>query len=213
MVKYWRFAGNKIVVFLDDGWGVNSSFELTKNDADFVLDTLKKAGFIVNLDKSIFIPVQCLEWLGLIWDLENGFLKIPDRRIRSALDCLDSLLQFPLASAKKLAQVAGKIISMSPVLGNVCMLQTKAFFHLIKSRTSWDRQLDATSCIHVLEFWRRTLELPFQKTLFHDFLPAVLVYSDASAVAGAAYIRCEEAVAHRTWSDSEKKQSSTHREL
>lgn len=65
---------------------------------------------------------------------KHGFLKISDRRIRIAVDCLYSLLQYPFASDKKLAQAAGKNISSSPVLGNVCMLQTKSLFTILNSK-------------------------------------------------------------------------------
>lgn len=55
LVKYWRGHGLKIIIFLDDGWGINRSFETASSDAQFVLDTLQKAGFLVNIDKSILV--------------------------------------------------------------------------------------------------------------------------------------------------------------
>lgn len=83
-VKYWRSSGIGIVVFLD-GWGINTTFDLTKSDADYVLNTLQSAVFIVYLDKSIFVHVQCLEWLGFILNLKQGCLRITYRRVASAV--------------------------------------------------------------------------------------------------------------------------------
>lgn len=183
-------------------------------DASFVLDTLQKAGFIVNIDKSIFIPVQCLEWLGYIWDLMKGCLKIPDRRIVSAKSCIESVLgDYPQCTARKLAQLSGKIISMAPVLGNVCLLQTKIFFRHIESRSHWDGKIDISDCFDTLQFWSRCFSKVLSKPFFQGPLPEVIVYSDASAVAGAAFIECDNVVSHKTWSEFERSQSSTYREL
>jgi hypothetical protein len=84
LVKYWRNAGIRIVVYLDDGWGINKDFASASEDALFVKLTLQKAGFI-NFDKSIFVHVQIIEWLGYVWDLQTGFLRIPERRLQNTL--------------------------------------------------------------------------------------------------------------------------------
>ena len=202
------------MLFLDDGWCVNATFELVLKDSRFVFSTLEKAGLVVNIDRSVFKPVQCLEWLGFLWDLKNGIFLIPERRISNVRSFIDKILaEFPVCTARKLAQLAGKIISMSPVLGNVCLFQTKGFFWLIETRLSWDNRLYIQDLYDNLMFWHSVFSSEFHKRLFNDFLPTVLVYSDASAIAGAAYIDCEGAVAHKTWSVEEKLQSSTFREL
>lgn len=129
LFTFWRSQGLRIVVFLDDGWGINKDFQSSLRDAEFVKQTLVKAGFVINLQKSIFLPVQILEWLGYLWDLKEGYFKIPERRILNTSVCLQNLLNsLPVLSARKLAQLAGKIISMAPVLGNICLLKTKVVF-------------------------------------------------------------------------------------
>ena len=68
MVKYWRSHSIKIVMFLDDGWGTNKNQFLCSVDAEFVRNSLEKAGFVINHEKSVWRPIQRLEWLGLYWD-------------------------------------------------------------------------------------------------------------------------------------------------
>ena len=147
LVKYWRNSGLKIVVFLDDGWGVNKDFSSTKKDSDFVLETLQKCGFLVNMDKSVFIPAQVLQWLGLMWDLKNGVIAIPTIRIENTKNCIMSILHaFPWVSARCLAKLAGKLMSMGPVLGNVSLIKTKQFFRVIEARTSWNGVMNINTC-------------------------------------------------------------------
>jgi len=58
----------------------------------------------------------------------------------------------PFVSARNLAKLAGKIISMAPVLGNVCLLQTKTFYRLIEARLKGDSYFDALECDVQLKF-------------------------------------------------------------
>ena len=68
MVRFWREHGVNIVLYLDDGWCSNRSLESCSRDAQFVYDSLKRAGFVVSMEKSILEPTTSLNWLGLIWD-------------------------------------------------------------------------------------------------------------------------------------------------
>jgi hypothetical protein len=40
--------------------------------SDKILNTLLAAGFLPNYDKSIFTPVQSIDWLGFTWNLKDG---------------------------------------------------------------------------------------------------------------------------------------------
>lgn len=64
LVKYWRNSGIDIVLYLDDGLGFGSDFQICLQNSDHVRDTLVKADLII-FEKSVLQPVQCLEWLGL----------------------------------------------------------------------------------------------------------------------------------------------------
>ncbi|XP_065943705.1 uncharacterized protein [Magallana gigas] len=130
MVRYWRQSGVNIVLYLDDGLGLAESYEKGVSDSLFVKDSLEKAGFLVNLEKSIFEPCQMLEWLGMIWNTNMFCLSIPERRIQDCKSTLADLFhRLPKITARQLAQFTGKVISMGPVIdassvaaGAVCQL-------------------------------------------------------------------------------------------
>ena len=50
MIKFWRKNCIKIVVFLDDGLGMNSELSKTIKDSNFVKQSLLKAGFVINME-------------------------------------------------------------------------------------------------------------------------------------------------------------------
>jgi hypothetical protein len=63
--------------------------------------------FLINEEKSIFVPTQKLEWLGILWDSQLFSLSIPDRRISDLLCSITHIIDFfPVFTARKLAQEA-----------------------------------------------------------------------------------------------------------
>ena len=218
MVKHWRSHCIKIVMFLDDGWGTNSTKQLCSADAEFVRSSLEQAGFVINYDKSIWEPVQRLEWLGLFWNSEQFSLCIPDRRIQDFKCNLEELFwYFPKVTARKLAQCVGKVISMMPVIGNIARLLTRRCYVIIENRVSWDSVLcldRSDFCITELNFWRKNIEFLNVKKLGGYSRPDTLVFSDASDIAcGSFVVKASNSVFHNNWSEEEKVKSSTFREL
>ncbi|XP_071133514.1 uncharacterized protein [Mytilus edulis] len=137
MVKYWRQNSIDIVLYLDDGFGMASDYELCRKDSDFVKKSLEEAGFLVNVEKSVFEPTQKLEWLGITWDSAQFCISIPERRLNDLLQSIDEILdRFLFFSARQLAQVTGKIISLSPVLdaSNVACGAVTHFSEVFKTR-------------------------------------------------------------------------------
>ena len=218
MVKYWRSHCIKIVMFLDDGWGTNSNRHLCSADAVFVKNSLVKACFVINWEKSIWEPVQKLEWLGLFWDSELFSLYLLDRRVDD-LRCslIELFLHLPKVNARKLAQCVGKIIFMMPVIGNIARLMTRHCYVVIENRLSWDSTICLESndfCITELNFWRQNIDLLNVKKLGGYMCPDTLVFSDASDIACGSYVvKGNNSVFHSNWSEEEKIKSSTFREL
>lgn len=90
LVKYWRSKFIDIVVYLDDGWGCSKTMSMCEKNSAIVLDTLVKAGFMVNVEKSMWNPVQSLEWLGFVWSSGDFSLRVPVRRLKDLTDSINS---------------------------------------------------------------------------------------------------------------------------
>ena len=217
LVKFWRTKGINVVVYLDDGW----SHEKTEGDcmknSECVKNDLKSSGFIVNQEKSVWVPTQCIEWLGLVWNTLLGTLSIPERRIQSAIHTIKYCQESRKTTARKLAMVTGKIISMSPVLGNVTRIMTRNIYTVIEQRSGWDTWLTIKGCPGVnteLQFWEQSLGGLNSRSLHIESEPEIIAFSDASSVAGAAFtMHYGKQVAHRMWDSNEQQKSSTWREL
>ena len=191
LVKHWRKNNLKVVLYLDDGLIMAVSESKCVYATNFIRQSLTSAGFFINEKKSIFHPVQEIEWLGLLWKSSNFSLCIPQRRILDLELCLERVVNaLPNVSARIVAQFTGKIISMLPVMGNVVRLMSRSCHVAIESRFSWDKTLDTyiiDSILPEIDFWRKYLRSYNCKSLQNLSKKHVVVYSDASDVAGAAY--------------------------
>ena len=63
--KHWRHQGICVAVSLDDGWGIEMDSQVCSIVADAVRTDFSKARFVTNEDKSVLIPCQRLDWLGI----------------------------------------------------------------------------------------------------------------------------------------------------
>jgi hypothetical protein len=57
MVKYWRSQGHIIILYLDDGWGIESNFNICKAFADRLRQTWSRPGFSLT-KKKVFGNLQ-----------------------------------------------------------------------------------------------------------------------------------------------------------
>jgi hypothetical protein len=207
----------KIVMYLDDGFGMAQNFEDCINHSQFVKNSLTKAGFLINeKKKSIFTPVSELEWLGILWNACEFSIKIPDRRIIDLKVSIEETVKcFATVTARKLAQCVGRIISMSPVVGNSTRLMTRHCYTCIciESRSTWDSRLVTgykDEIFNELNFWSKNINSLSTKRLDLYSKSSVIVFSDASSVAcGACTVELDKKIFHQMWDNTEACKNST----
>ena len=168
--------------------------------------------------KLFFELVKLLEWSVLLCDSSRFVISVPDRRIdNTILSLTDIKNNFPRFTARTLARVRGKIMSMSPVMGNRTCLMTRDMYTAIENRVKWDLNLPLEFSDRVnneIVFWLNNIKQLNVKHFAVYSIPRVLVYSDASNVAAGAFsVGVDEQVFHQMWSPQEMLMSSTWREL
>ncbi|CAC5405031.1 unnamed protein product [Mytilus coruscus] len=169
---------------------------------------------VANQKKVNFSPVQSLEWLGIVWNASEFSLVIPDRRVDDLRVSLVSVIgRFPKITARTLAQVVGRIISMALVIGNVARIMTKFCYMAIECRTEWDKWLlfpCPYKVLSELHFWLDNITSLNIKLLGHYSKSHVVIYSDASGIGAGAYlVELDKKIFHETWDFSEAQESST----
>ena len=112
--------GFLIVIYLDDGLGFADYEESCNYMSGKVLTDLLSVGFLPNYEKSVWKPQRSLEWLGFVWNLDKDILSVPDLKMHNILKYLQLVVDnINQLTARKVAAVVGKIIALSPALGNI----------------------------------------------------------------------------------------------
>ena len=215
LVKHWRESGLKIIVFLDDGLACSETFELAVAQSERVKLDLHKSGFLENFKKSIWEPTRIITWLGVTIDLNEGILFITKSRVDSVIALIQSVLIRPRLTARKLARITGKIISMSLVLGNIASLMLRFSHVCIVERTCWDFYfVPNVKVMEELKFWYEHLSRLNVRPLENMSQIQRVVYSDASNTGCGGYVvNIQGSESFRSWKAGEESTSSTYREL
>lgn len=215
LIAKWRGEGKKVIMFLDDGFGTDDSYEQTVQLASDVKRDLLNSGLIPKSDKCIWDPVQEMEWLGVCLNTSEFSVSIPERRISKAFHTLKFLNSFYYVPVRKVASFIGQIISMSIVIGPVAQIMTRYLNMDVVCARSWNSYIKLSNeSKNQLEFWKETIQSLNIRFLSDVGACSRVVYSDASNVAYAGYeVGTVNGIAHGSWSPDEKNKSSTWREL
>ena len=216
LVKFWRSQSIKLVLYLDDGFAVSDDLQLSSRQAIQVKSDLISSGLVTNKDKSIWTPVQSLEWLGFVWNLTNCTLSVPERKLFDLQELISIVLQNCCKiRARNLAKVCDKIIAMSPALGHVTQIMTRCMFSVLNEKSHWNQILNIAhkqDCVSELLFWKSNI-LKLEPQFLLQKSSSYNLYTDASNSAAARFIENFDLFMHKPWLPSEASKSSTWREI
>ena len=215
LVKLWRGRGIRCVVYIDDGLIAATGIERASQDSNFIRESLVQAGLVVNVEKSQWIPQQRGHWLGFELDLALGYISVPVEKVTHLKQCLSQTEGMRAISAKALASIVGRIISMSLALGPIARLRTRNMYRLMNSRVTWyDKLVIDKEVREELFFWNSCIENFNGQKLWKSSSAVRVIFSDASGTGYAGYtVQHGCHIAHGLWTEPEKMKSSTWREL
>ena len=216
LIRHWRSNGLSSIMFLDDGICYAGSREEGIEASIHVRSDLFKAGAFWSVKKSLWEPVQYLEWLGINWNSKDLSLSAADHRVKKIKQTTQSLLPLSSCSVKSLASFTGQIVSLLEVVGNCCRLTTRCSQIAIASAASWNSSISISGQIkEELRFWLENVDSLNKKCLLKEKPPVCLnvIASDASDTGCGSLLNSVDQKALRLFSESERAQHSTFREL
>ncbi|KAI5630960.1 reverse transcriptase (RNA-dependent DNA polymerase) domain-containing protein [Phthorimaea operculella] len=83
-LAHWfrQVVGVRIVVYLDDFLLMHQNPEVLKEQVVVVIQKLKELGWCVNQKKSLVEPSRCLEYLGIIWNIQANRKMLSDSKVQ-----------------------------------------------------------------------------------------------------------------------------------
>ena len=132
LLKSRRSRGIPIVIFLDEGLGVEADPGSGQINSLVVHFDLWKSGCVLNEDTSQWEPIQIITWHHCNW-CENCW-----ESLSHDSETLSTYEHPTRVHAEYVASIAGQIISFSSSLGPVARVMTRFLFSDINSAVSWD---------------------------------------------------------------------------
>ncbi|XP_060077421.1 uncharacterized protein LOC132556975 [Ylistrum balloti] len=220
LIEYWRSKGHKVIMYLNDGLGGHGLQEQALKLSNEVKVDLNRFGFLIADEKCSWKPCLEADWLGLVWKMGEGKVYITEKRL-SKLECS---LRAVLASqggdakgvtARALAGVVGQIISMKVGIGPVTRLMTRYMYANVLAKASWDSRIYITSdALFEVRFWLENVRSLNGRVIEQPKSHDVAVFSDASGIGYGGYmLNVNDSEVLGVWSEAEKAESSTWREL
>jgi hypothetical protein len=115
-------------------------------------------GAFFGIPKCNLWPEQVLPWLGFIVDAKQQIFKVSEAKIRKLQQALDDMIQRPSTSPRKIAALAGKILSVSPAVLPAA-LYSRSFYLALRRKESWDQIFPTPDDVkQVALFWKDHLE-------------------------------------------------------
>ena len=120
---FWRSQGIPIAIFFYDGVGGGASFPVAQNNSEFVRLSLLKSGFLVNREKSLWVPSRRFSWIGYVIDTHSGIISASDSRMQKcSADLNEACTTLEMSSSvhvKTLASLVSQIISFGSSFGKL----------------------------------------------------------------------------------------------
>lgn len=161
-----------------------------------------------------WVPAERIVWLGFELDLVHGQLWVPESKLQ-ALQGQLVRANDAVMTAKALASVIGRIISMAPALGPVTRLMIRSLYAVPNARRSWCQSMVLSpEAKDELLFWQKQIGNFNGQSIWPSPSAVRVVYSDASSTGyGGYYMEHGSYIANGQWTEQEAQQSSTWHEL
>ena len=137
-IKYiFGVLGIKHVSYLDDLLIINKSSDTLRSHINLAAYIFTQLGFIINMEKSIFVPVQRIDFLGFVLDSHAMTISLSNKRLSRLQNLTNNLLKSHQATRRELATVLGHMTSST-----LAVQQAPLFYRNIQRQVNLVKEID-----------------------------------------------------------------------
>jgi hypothetical protein len=110
-------------------------------------------GAFMGLAKCNLDPQLLLKWLGFMVDSQDQSFRVGESKIIKLKQLLEETIARPESSPRKVAELAGKILAVSPAVMPAALF-SRGFYSALKGKSSWDEIFPTPQTVkEAAEFW------------------------------------------------------------
>ena len=203
---FLRSMGVRMIVYIDDILLMGDSPNQVESHLQALVFLLTNLGFIINLPKSITIPTQTIEYLGLLVDSTSLHLSLPGEKLHHIRMEVNQILQKSHVTARQLAQIIGKLNAASQAVFPAPLFYRSLQGDLQRGLSNNNQNYNALLSLSLpaqeeLSWWQEKLVHWNGKALLHQH-KTMVIRLDASLQGWGAV--CNGTRIGGPWSHSEK---------
>ncbi|GAQ85833.1 putative DNA/RNA polymerases [Klebsormidium nitens] len=201
--------------YIDDGFSADEEKAKCRWILVRILRLFSHLGAHFSLPKCQLEPLQIAAWLGFVVDSVGETFSISEKKLAKIEAALLSVIQSDVISARDLAEMAGKLVSVAPAV-LPALLFVRPLFAAMKGKESWDVAFESPDAV------KETARLFLMKLRewngrrWYSYPVGLSSSSDASDVGFGGFVRMpgkELLEVAGTFTAEEAQLSSTAREL
>lgn len=170
VLRILRQQGVRLVHFIDDFLLIGRDPQQLAHHAKLFLELFQKLGFVIHPEKSMLRPTQSIEFLGLVWDTNEGLIRLPEMKRRHLQRLAKRLLRSNQNRLRDLARWLGQLQFAAHSLPNSRLRSAHLLQHqriMIRRHHSWSQPLILSSqARNELAWWIQYLDRPGTTPLF-----------------------------------------------
>jgi len=116
VVATLRKLGIRVVLYLDDMLLMANSQDRARDHFQCATYLLTALGFVLNVDKSVSLPEQQIEFLGFILDSNMMTISLPPQKLGSLLKSTKHLAEKMQTTLREISQVLGTMVASHPAI-------------------------------------------------------------------------------------------------
>ncbi|WAR19980.1 hypothetical protein MAR_001818 [Mya arenaria] len=187
-----RMKGFPSVVYLNDSYLQGTTYAECLENVSVTQELLADIGFVINNEKSLFIPTQELVFLGCILNSNNITISFTEQKMQTIKLAIQTLQNSAYYTIRQVAEIIGKMISYSKAIP-YWILYTKVLEQDKTSALKYNKgnfdshmTLSAESLID-LDWWLRAVKNS-GAPLYRD-IPVISLTTDASSKGWGQYVK------------------------
>ena len=180
-----------IFMYLDDWLVKNQVRDTLLNQKEFIIETLKNLGLLMNPEKSSLIPTQTISYLGALLDLKSGLIYPSEEKFQNMSKQVRHILSAKKCTAREFLRLLGLMASCLDLIPGAHLQMRPAQFHLMSwwsaSKDPLEKMIPSDmELISHLNWW--TDKQNFFKGVPLKMTTSLVLWTDASEVGWGAHL-------------------------
>ena len=205
--------GMRTVMFIDDLLIMHQCIVNLQRAAAFAVQLLTWLGFVISEEKSVLLPCQQIEFLGMLIDSTTMTMTLTDRKVIVIKSMCLKFLQHNVIGARELASLVGMMQAAWPAVhfGPLHFRHLQRDLISVTIDGSWNQKVTISSKSKMdLLWWKNHMDKHNGRT-FQHMQPTRTITTDASSVGWGA--SCHGNTAQGPWTSEQLKLHINAREL